>query len=137
LIGLVPSLQALQREMERSVIVMNLVHDDVPPILPQEVTLCVFRVVQEALKNALRYSGARVVSVSLNGTPGRLTVMIADDGEGFDVAAAWGQGLGLVSMSERVEALNGTFEVQSSPGAGTRLIFTVPFAADARMAVAG
>ena len=137
LIGLVPALQALQRELERSVIVMNFVHEHVPRSLPPEVTLCVFRVVQEALKNALKYSAAREVALSLKGTPAGLMVTIADDGTGFDVGAAWGKGLGLVSMSERLEAMNGTFEIHSSPGAGTRIVFTVPLAAGARMAAAG
>jgi signal transduction histidine kinase len=94
-------------------------------------------VVQEALQNAVKYSAAREVSVSLEGTPHRLQVTIADDGVGFDVGAALGKGLGLVSMSERIEALNGTFEIHSAPGAGTRLVFHVPLAAEARLSAAG
>jgi signal transduction histidine kinase len=136
-LGLVPALQALQREMERSVIVVNLVHEGIPDTLPQDVILCVFRVVQEALQNAVKYSGAREVSVSLDGTPHRLQVTIADDGVGFDVGAALGKGLGLVSMSERIEALSGTFEIHSASGAGTRLVMSVPLAAEARLPAAG
>ena len=137
LIGLVPALQALQRETERSAIVMNMVHNSVPASLPPEVTLCVFRVVQEALQNALKYSGARVVSLWLEGTPNGLSVVIADDGGGFDVADAWGTGLGLVSMRERVEALNGTLHIESEKGAGTRLEFTLPLAEAEPVAAAG
>ena len=136
LIGLVPALQALQREMERSVIVLNFVHKDVPPALPQDVTLCVFRVVQEALQNAAKYSGAQVVSVSIEGTPDGLTVTIADDGIGFDVGATWGKGLGLASMRERTEALNGTLNVDSAPGTGTRLVLVVPLDAGEAVAAA-
>ena len=136
-IGLIPALQALQREMERSVIVVDLVHEGIPETLPQDVSLCVFRVVQEALQNAVKYSNAREVSISLQGAPHRLQVTIADDGVGFDVGAALGKGLGLVSMSERIEALNGTFEIHSRPGAGTRLVFTLPLAAEARVPAAG
>jgi len=136
-LGLVPALQALQREMERSVIVVNLVHESIPDTLPQDVTLCVFRVVQEALQNAVKYSSAREVSISLDGTPHQLQVTIADDGVGFDVGAALGKGLGLVSMSERIEALNGTFEIHSAPGAGTRLVISVPLSAEARLPAAG
>jgi signal transduction histidine kinase len=136
-LGLVPALQALQREMERSVIVVNLVHERIPESLPQDVTLCVFRVVQEALQNAVKYSAAREVSISLDGTPHRLQITIADDGVGFDVGAALGNGLGLISMSERIEALNGTFEIHSAPGAGTRLVMNVPLAAEARVQAAG
>jgi signal transduction histidine kinase len=136
-IGLVPALQALQREMERSVIVVNLAHESVPETLPEDVTLSIYRVVQEALQNAVKYSAAREVSVSLEGTPHGLQVTIADDGVGFDVGAALGRGLGLVSMSERIEALNGTFEIHSAPGAGTRLVISVPLSAEARVLAAG
>jgi two-component system, NarL family, sensor histidine kinase UhpB len=101
------------------------------------VTLCVFRVVQEALQNAVKHSVAREVSVSLDATPHRLQVTIADDGVGFDVGAALGTGLGLVSMRERIEAVNGTFEIHSASGAGSRLVMSVPLAAEARLSAAG
>jgi len=133
LIGLVPALQALQRELERSIIVMNLVHENVPRNLPPDVTLCVFRVAQEALQNALKHSAAREVSLAVVGMPNGLTLTIADDGIGFDVSPAWGKGLGLVSMSERIEALDGTIQIYSTPGAGTRLVITVPLAASERV----
>ena len=136
-IELVPALRGLQREMERSVIVVNLVHENVPETLPRDLTLCVFRVVQEALQNALKHSAAREVSVSVEGMSHHVRVTIADDGVGFDVGAAFGQGLGLVSMSERIEAMNGRFEIHSAPGAGTRIVFTVPLAAEARVPAAG
>ena len=137
LIGLVPALQSLQREIERSVIVVNFVHENVPRTLPPDITLCVFRVAQEALKNAAKYSGAREVSLSLKGTAEGLMVTIADDGTGFEVGTAWGTGLGLMSMSERLEAVNGTLEIDSSPQTGTRITFSVPLAAGVRMAAAG
>jgi signal transduction histidine kinase len=137
LIGLVPALQSLQREMERSVIVMNFVHRRVPRTLPADVTLCVFRVVQEALQNAIKYSGAREVSLSVEGVRDELVVTIVDDGVGFDVGAAWGNGLGLVSMKERVTAVNGKFVIHSEPGAGTRLCMAVPLESGERTAAAG
>ena len=136
LLGLVPALQSLQREMERSVIVMNLVHENVPPSLPPDVTLCVFRVVQEALQNALKYSAAREVSVSIIGSPKGLSVTIADDGIGFEVGAALGQGLGLISMVERIEALDGALQIHSAPGEGTRLVIAVPLCEADRVAAA-
>jgi len=55
-----------------------------------------------------------------------LTLNIADDGVGFDVDNSAGHGLGLLSMSERLEAVGGTLEIRSSPGSGTRLSVTVP-----------
>ena len=126
LIGLVPALLALQREMERSDVVVNLVYEDVPSALPPDLTLCVFRVVQEALQNAVKHSGAREVSVRLTGSDGGLALTIADDGTGFDVDGAMGSGLGLISMRERLEAVGGTLAIQSAPGAGTRLEVFAP-----------
>jgi signal transduction histidine kinase len=137
LIGLVPALQSLKREMERSVIVMNFVHRGVPRTLPADVTLCVFRVVQEALQNAIKYSGAREVSLSVEGVRDELVVMIVDDGVGFDVGAVWGNGLGLISMKERVTAVHGKFVIHSEPGAGTRLCMAVPLESGERTAAAG
>jgi NarL family two-component system sensor histidine kinase LiaS len=55
-----------------------------------------------------------------------LTLTIIDDGVGFDVKSAWGKGLGLVSIGERVEAIGGTFEILSKPGSGTRVEVRVP-----------
>ena len=73
-----------------------------PLTLSPDLTLCVYRVVQEALQNAVKYSGARHVAVSMRRSPDGLTLSIADDGAGFEVNGAWGQGLGLISMRERL-----------------------------------
>ena len=126
LIGLVAALQGLQREVSVSGVDVTLTHEDVPAILPPDLTLCLFRVVQEALQNAVKYSGARHVLVHLAGKNEELVLTIADDGSGFDVGAAWGKGLGLVSMSERLEAVGGTLEIHSERGAGTRLEIRAP-----------
>ena len=136
LIGLVHALQALQRESTRDDLTVVFDHHDVPATLPSELTLCLFRVVQEALQNALKYSGARNVTVSLRGCSSDLELTIEDDGVGFDVNAAWGRGLGLISISERLEAVHGTFDVDSRPGHGTRLRVTVPLPATAVESVA-
>src|SRR6185295_17511447 len=108
LIGLTAALDGLQRELSSPDVVISVAHDNVPA-LPPDLTLCLFRVVQEALQNALKYSHARRVSVSLTGVAGALALTIVDDGAGFDVDAEWGKGLGLLSMAERVEAVGGTF----------------------------
>lgn len=126
LIGLVSALRGLQRELAQSDTRINFRYEDVPASLPPELTLCLFRIVQEVLQNALKYSGAREVSVDLRGGSESLALTVADDGTGFDVDAAWGKGLGLISINERVEAIGGTFEIRSAPGAGTRVEVTVP-----------
>ena len=126
LIGLVAALSGLERELSRSDVGITFTHDNVPPTLQPELTLCLFRVAQEALQNALKYSGARHVSVHLRAASDVLALTVVDDGAGFDVDAAWGKGLGLISMGERVEALGGTLEIRSTAAAGTRLEVNVP-----------
>jgi signal transduction histidine kinase len=126
LIGLQATLSALLREVRQPGLLLTFTHDNVPMNLPTDLMLCIFRVAQEALGNAVKYSGGHEVSIHLGGAADALTLTVADDGSGFDVDAAWGKGLGLVSMAERVEALGGTLTVTSRPGAGTRLEVRVP-----------
>ena len=126
LIGLVAALQTLRLELSHSGIAIAFTHDNVPSPLSADVTLSLFRVVQEALQNAIKYSQAREATVHLAGSPGGLTLSVVDDGVGFDVEGMWGKGLGLVSMKERVEAVGGFLEIRSGPGCGTRVEATVP-----------
>jgi two-component system NarL family sensor kinase len=77
----------------------------------------------------MKHSGARNVSIHLSGESGGLALEIVDDGIGFEVETVWRKGLGLISMTERVEAIGGRFEIRSKPGSGTRLHITVPEAA--------
>jgi signal transduction histidine kinase len=129
LIGLVAALRDLQNEMSQLGMPITFSHESVPLPLPPEVTLCLFRVVQEALQNAHKYSHARAVSVDLRGTPEGLTLTVADNGVGFDVDEAWGRGLGLISMGERLEAVGGTLKISSTPGEGTKVNVSVPLSA--------
>jgi len=126
LVGLVEALEGLQSEMSGPDVTITFAHENVPPMLAPDLNLCLFRIVQEALQNALKYSGAHTVSVDVRGMSDEIAMTIIDDGVGFDVDAVWGRGLGLVSMHERVEAIGGTFEIRSSPGAGTRLEVRAP-----------
>ncbi|MDX6534125.1 MAG: hypothetical protein QOF68_1869 [Gaiellales bacterium] len=86
---------------------------------PESVQVAVYYVVSEALTNAAKYAQASVVSVELDTGDGRLRLTIRDDGIGGADAA---QGSGLVGVSDRVEALRGTFHVTSPAGTGTTLI---------------
>src|SRR5882672_3422926 len=104
LIGLVPAIEGLRREFLRPGITIAFAHDGVPADLPHDFTLALFRVVQEAVRNAVEHSGARTISVRLAGTSRELSLVIADDGSGFDVNAAGTKGLGLISMRERLDA---------------------------------
>jgi signal transduction histidine kinase len=126
LIGLVAALADLQNAVSQAGIAITFTHENVPTRLPQELTLSLFRIVQESLQNALKHSHARSVSMTLIARPAELELTIVDDGIGFDVDAAWGEGLGLVGIRERLDTIGGTFRIDSQPGAGTRLEIRVP-----------
>jgi signal transduction histidine kinase len=126
LIGLVPALTSLQRELTRSDFTVTFRHEDVPAGLPHEITLCLYRVVQEALQNAIKHGAARQVSVNLHRAGEQLLLTVVDDGVGFSVEDEWGKGLGLLSMAERLESIDGTVKIHSRPGAGTQLEVSVP-----------
>ncbi|MHB8725500.1 MAG: PAS domain-containing protein [Casimicrobiaceae bacterium] len=133
-LGLVPALKwYCERQAARSGVPIEVAFGpvDLKPV-PQLESAC-FRIVQEAVTNALRHSGARHLSVVLRRSDGSVTLEVADDGSGFDVAAARERGrkgasTGLLSMEERAQLLGGEFSIDSAPGAGTRVTaeFTLP-----------
>jgi two-component system NarL family sensor kinase len=98
--------------------------------LPARVEIGLYRIAQEALVNAARHAAARRVTLELAVGPERVRLAIEDDGRGFDPAQAANgsdaQGYGLIGMSERARLLGGQLEIDSAPGAGTRLEVTVP-----------
>ncbi len=96
--------------------------------LPSEVETAVYRIVQEALTNAVKHAAAERLSIVVTRTPERVSVMIEDDGEGFDLSARPGEGLGLLGMRERVDLLDGSLTIDSAPGAGTTLVVELPLA---------
>jgi signal transduction histidine kinase len=95
---------------------------DVASVLPPQVGLSLFRVLQEALHNAVKHSGVRRFEVQLLEDPGEIHLFIRDFGRGFDVQAALqGKGLGLTSMRERVRLVNGTIDIESKAMGGTTI----------------
>ncbi len=94
--------------------------------LPAEVETAVYRIVQEALTNAVKHAAAERVSVVVTRTSERVSVVIEDDGAGFDSSAGPGEGLGLLGMRERVVLLDGSLTIDSQPGSGTTLVLEVP-----------
>ena len=99
--------------------------------LPQDISLCLFRVLQEAMSNAVKHSGERHFEVVLDCTLDQLHLTVADPGAGFDAQTVSSRGgLGLTSMRERVRLVNGTFEVDSKPMGGTTVHVWVPLASD-------
>jgi PAS domain S-box-containing protein len=99
--------------------------------LPPEIGVVLFRVLQEALQNTVKHSGAKRVQVELREESEALHLIVGDSGRGFDVeAAARGRGgLGLISMRERVRLLNGRISISSKPNGGTAIEARVPFEA--------
>ena len=95
--------------------------------LPLDLSVCLYRVALEALRNISRHSGAPTASITLKQDERFLTLEVADSGKGFDVEKARrGSGIGLFSAEERVKLLQGSFEIKSSSGTGTVLIARVP-----------
>jgi PAS domain S-box-containing protein len=104
---------------------------DVPRHLPKDVSLCLFRVAQEALHNAVKYSGVSQFKVELSATGDEVQLVVTDAGAGFDLEEAKEtRGLGLVSMQERVHLVHGKFIVESKRGMGTRIVAIVPRVAE-------
>lgn len=100
---------------------------DMPKNLPQEIALCLFRVLQEALQNAIKHSGTRRFDVSLSGTPSEILLVVHDSGVGFDPEKAIsGRGLGLISMKERLKLVDGQLSIESKLQAGTTIHARVP-----------
>jgi two-component system sensor histidine kinase UhpB len=102
------------------------------PSISDSVSIAAYRMLQEALSNVVKHAAARQCRVTLR-TAGddHITLVVEDDGRGFASMPNASNGLGLVGMRERAAAMQGTFEVQSSLGKGTRLTITLPVAAAA------
>lgn len=96
------------------------------PQLESTVSVCIYRVLQEALQNIIRHSHAKNVHVSLTTENARIVLMIADDGIGFDTAQR-ASGMGLLSMRQRVESLGGAINIASGGNIGMRIHVRVPF----------
>jgi signal transduction histidine kinase len=125
-LGLVAALEWQGREVSRrSEIEVEVHSENVSDALPEEYRVCVYRLVQEALSNAVRHSGAKNANVSVRQTPKSIIVRVSDDGRGFNSQRT--RGLGLLGMEERVKRLAGTFTVESKPGHGITLTAELPF----------
>ena len=127
--GLVPALRELCGDWSRGGEIAATVRSHGERPAPLDVEQALFRVAQEALSNVARHSGATTVDVRVAWDDGTLTLAISDNGHGFDTAYRDGKGVGLGSMTERVEALGGTLLVASG-AKGTRIEAQVPLPAE-------
>jgi signal transduction histidine kinase len=98
-----------------------------PSLLPIEHELQAYRIVQEAVANAVRHASAATIVIGLRSVRGsRLQIEVVDDGTGFDPRKSDGDGLGLQGMRERAAAIGGTLSLDSRPGLGTRMRLLLP-----------
>jgi PAS domain S-box-containing protein len=122
-LGLALTVAALCRDLsEQHHVEIDFSHSGIPGNLSKDIALCLFRVLQEALNNALRHAGVGHFTVTLRGTPTEIQLEVRDTGIGFDPEVAiGGQGLGLISMRERLRLVKGDIFIESRPGRGTTI----------------
>ena len=127
-IGLQAAMAGFCEELSnRHGVTVDLHVENVPPALPPEVSLCVYRVLQEALQNVFKHGVPPRADVSLHGEMDTITLTVTDVGPGFDRDEAMrGPGLGLTSMNERLKAVGGQLSIRSQRGQGTTIHAVVP-----------
>ena len=135
----------LLRDLGLIAAVGSLINDSLEPIgvkaglqtrgkirrLPPDLEMVLFRVIQEAVSNIARHASARNARVTVYFKKNKVSVSVADDGQGFDVVEALSsarglRGFGLLSVKERIELVDGTSNIKSQPGKGTEISFEVP-----------
>jgi signal transduction histidine kinase len=128
ILGLAPAAASLCRDLSaRHHVEIAFSAEGLPENLSKDVALCLFRVLQEALSNALKHAGAPRVTVALRGTHADIHMEVVDRGVGFDPETmSHGCGLGLISMKERLNLVEGEIHIESRPGAGTTVRVRVP-----------
>jgi signal transduction histidine kinase len=133
-LGLVSAMKSFCKEFGgKHKVEIDFSSEGIPSDVPPEVSLCLFRVMQEGLHNALKHSGVKLFDVKLRGSPTEIRLSVRDLGKGFDTELAKDTpGLGLVSMQERVRLVKGTISITSRPQAGTEINVRVPLEAEAQ-----
>ncbi len=127
-LGLAEAAESYVREFsERENIPVRFHADGLPGVVDPQIALCLFRIVQESLRNVALHARAKSAEVGLSRTDGVIQLRVKDSGTGFDPNGATRQGhLGLRSMEERARACGGTFKISSQPGAGTEVVVEIP-----------
>lgn len=127
-LGLVAAMRSFCKEFgEKQSVEIDFQSNDVPSPLPTDVPLCLFRVLQEALRNSTKHSGVQHFEVRSWAESGELHLTVRDSGAGFDAQAARkGRGLGLISMEERLKLVKGSLSIDSQANRGTTIHASVP-----------
>jgi PAS domain S-box-containing protein len=127
MLGLVQSVRILCHDVsQQRDLAIAFSADHVPDAVDPSVSLCLYRITQEALHNVAKHSQSREASVRLERHSDEILLVITDSGIGFDPCGADHAGLGLASMRERVGILKGQLEIQAAPGGGTQILVRVP-----------
>jgi signal transduction histidine kinase len=123
-LGVVAAMRGFCKELSRQKNVgIDFRYENVPGSAASDVSLCLFRVLQEALHNAVRHSRVRHFDVRLHGTGDAVDLTVRDEGVGLDVdAASRGQGLGLTSMKELLKLVGGELFIESQSTRGTTIL---------------
>jgi signal transduction histidine kinase len=127
-LGLIPGVSAFCKEFAaQQSMQVEFSHENIPRSVPPEAALCLFRIVQEGLRNSKKHSGVSNAQVGLEMAGTALHVSVCDQGVGFDLKELLNRdGLGIRSMGERARLLGGRFEIHSDPQKGTRIDAWVP-----------
>jgi len=126
-LGLVAAIELLCRDTSKQIgVTVPFTHGVLPQDMDPNVSLCVYRIAQEALNNIARHSHARHAQVTLICENRTLTLQVADSGVGFDAHSTRQSGLGLISMRDRVAFLRGQLAIHATPGGGTRIGVNIP-----------
>jgi PAS domain S-box-containing protein len=127
-LGLVAALRSYSEEFARHEgIEVGFASRNVPKELNREIASCLYKITQESLTNVSKHSGAKLVSVVLDGTADRIRLRVKDAGAGFQFESRAAKvGLGILSMKERAELLHGKLTIASQPGRGTEVIVELP-----------
>jgi PAS domain S-box-containing protein len=127
-LGLVAAVRALSKELtHNSDLQITFTDHQVPTDIPEDTALCLYRIVQEGLRNVVKHSAARHATVDLTGSSEAIHLRIADDGTGFEAGSVDDKGkLGLVSMRERLRVVGGEIAISSIPLGGTGIEVRVP-----------
>ena len=129
-LGLAVALRSYAEEFSQSTAIpVQFTSYDIPAQIPIEVSTCLYRIVQEGLRNVGKHAPSAAVEITLAGNPDMLDLSIRDDGEAFDAEVVREKrGLGFISMQERVRLVQGEFSLEAKPGRGVHISVQVPLA---------
>jgi PAS domain S-box-containing protein len=133
-LGLVHAVSGLCREFTQNGLRVQFIQHGVPDGMTADVETCIFRIIQESLRNIVKHARTNEATVELSGNDGFVDLLVYDAGVGFDTNAVNHEsGLGLVSMRERLRPIGGAIHIESAPSLGTRIHVSAPAGTPAKL----